>query len=90
MKRTYRRVNFLLPADLADALYEYVPPRRRGVFVSEAVARELGRRRLLDAVRDSAGAWQDTDHPETMTGPQVERWIARSRRDRGWDRAKAR
>jgi hypothetical protein len=90
MKRAYRRVNLLLPADLADELYAYVPPRRRGRFVSEAVARELGRRRLLDAVAESAGAWRDADHPDTSSGKHIDRSIARSRRDRGWDRIRAR
>ncbi len=85
-----RRINLLLPVDLAQELFALVPPRQRGRVVSEALARELRRLKALAAIEQSAGAWTKEAHPELGTGPQIDRWIARTRRQLGWDRAKRR
>jgi hypothetical protein len=84
-KAQSRRMNLLLPADVAEELHRLVPPRRRGRMISEAVARELRRLKALEAIEQSAGAWSDAAHPEMATGKAVDRWIARGRRDLAWD-----
>ena len=73
------RINVLLPADVARALREVIPPRKRARFVAEAVERELRRLQLEAALDASAGAWQDADHPELADGLAIDRWIAEGR-----------
>lgn len=80
------RMNVLLPADVARDLRARVPPRKRARFVAEAVARELRRLQLQVALDESAGAWQDADHPELTDGPAIDRWIAEGRTQMNWDR----
>ncbi len=80
------RMNVILPADLVEDLRRYVPPRQRARFVAQAVARELRRLRLEKTLEASAGAWQDTDHPELADGPAIDRWIAEGRARLDWDR----
>jgi hypothetical protein len=80
-----RRINLLLPPDLAEELRRLVPPRRRSRVISEALARELRRLKALGAIEQSAGAWGDAAHPEMATGEAIDRWIARGRRKLAWD-----
>lgn len=84
-----KRMNLLLPRELATDLYALVPPRQRGRVIAEALARELRRRRLLAAIEKSAGAWGDAAHPEMKTASQIDRWIATSRRGLGWTRSQS-
>ena len=80
------RMNVLLPADVAEDLRQYVPPRQRARFVAAAVEREIRRLRIEAALAESCGAWQDDDHPELSDGPAIDRWIAEGRSQLGWDR----
>lgn len=83
------RINVLLPADVAEALRELVPPRKRARFIAEAIERELRRIQLEAALEASAGAWEDANHPELADGPAIDRWIAQGRAQLGWDWAEA-
>lgn len=85
-----KRVNLLLPDELAQELYALVPPRQRGRVISEALARELRRLRVLAAIEQSAGAWGEEAHPALVTGEQIDKWVSTGRRELGWDRSKPR
>jgi len=81
-----KRINVTFPVSLL--LRRYVPRRERNRFIVEATEKELKRRRLLKALRDSAGAWSDEDHPDLMTVEDVNRYIRRLRETwmpRSWD-----
>ena len=73
------QMNIALPASLAKDLRQHVPSRKRDRFVAQAVARELQRLHLQEALDASAGAWQDADHPELADGPAIDRWLAEGR-----------
>jgi hypothetical protein len=81
------RMNVLLPVEVASDLRARVPPRKRARFIAQAVERELRRLRLETALDASAGAWEDSDHPELSDGPAIDRWIAEGRAHLDWDRA---
>ena len=80
------RMNVMLPADVAKSLREAVPMRKRAHFIAQAVERELRRLQLEAALEASAGAWQDSDHPELTDGAAIDRWIAEGRSQLAWDR----
>jgi hypothetical protein len=63
-----------------DDLRRAIPARERTRFVEEVLAREIRRRKLKAALKASAGAWKDEDHPDMMTGADIDRWIEEQRR----------
>lgn len=85
-----KRINLLLPEDVAGELYRLVPPRQRGRVVTEALAKELRRLKVLAAIEQSTGAWSEEAHPDLATGKQIDRWIAGERKRLAWDRSRPR
>lgn len=52
-----KQANFLIPQDLLEDLRHLVPRGQQSLVVSEALRRELKRRRLKVALDKSFGAW---------------------------------
>lgn len=80
MRAVKERMNLYITKSLMDDLRRAVPARERTRFVEEVLARELRRRKLKAALKASAGAWKDEDHPDMMTGADIDRWIEEQRR----------
>lgn len=80
MRAVKERMNLYITKSLMDDLRRAVPARERTRFVEEVLARELRRRKLKAALKASAGAWKDEDHPDMMTGANIDRWIEEQRR----------
>jgi len=57
-----------------------VPAHERARFVEAALARELRRLKLREAIKNAYGAWKDEDHPELATFEDVNRWVAEGRK----------
>jgi predicted Holliday junction resolvase-like endonuclease len=79
-KAVRERLNLYLSKDVIDDLRRQVPDRERTSFVEETLRRELRRRKLLEAIDASYGAWQDEDHPELATPEDIDRWIEEGRK----------
>jgi len=85
---TRKRINVTFPVSLLEEFRRYVPRRERNEFIVKATEKELRRRRLLRALRNSAGAWSDENHPDLMTVEDVDRYVRRLRETwmpRSWD-----
>lgn len=52
-----KQANFLIPEDVLEDLRHFVPRGEQSSVVSEALRRELKRRKLLTALQSSFGAW---------------------------------
>ncbi len=74
------RLNLYLTKPVADELRRLIPARERTRFVEEILARELRRRQRKAAIQASAGAWKDEDHPDMLTGEDIDRWIEEQRK----------
>ena len=74
------RLNLYLTKPVADELRRLIPARERTRFVEEILARELRRRQRKAAIAASAGAWKDEDHPDMLTGEDIDRWIEEQRK----------
>lgn len=74
------RLNLYLTKPVADELRRLIPARERTRFVEEILARELRRRERQAAIEASAGAWKDEDHPDMLTGEDIDRWIEEQRK----------
>jgi hypothetical protein len=80
MPEIRERLNLYLTKPLADELRRVIPARERTRFVEEVLARELRRRKLKEAIKNSYGAWKDEDHPELATPEDIDRWIEEGRK----------
>ncbi|OGO76150.1 MAG: hypothetical protein A3K45_06460 [Chloroflexi bacterium RIFOXYC12_FULL_59_14] len=80
MRAVKERMNLYITKSLMDDLRRAVPARERTRFVEEVLARELRRRKLREAIEKSFGAWKDEDHPDMLTGADIDRWIEEQRR----------
>ena len=74
------RMNLYITKSVMDELRRAIPARERTKFVEEVLARELRKRKLREAIEKSYGAWKDEDHPDMMTGEDIDRWIEEQRR----------
>jgi type III secretory pathway component EscV len=85
---TSKRINVTFPTSVLEELRHSIPRRERNQFIVETVEKELRRIRLRKALRESAGAWSDEDHPDLMTTEDVNRYVRRLRETampRSWD-----
>ena len=80
MRAVKERMNLYITKSLMDDLRRAVPARERTRFVEEVLARELRRRKLKAALKASAGAWKDEDHPELGTFEDVNWWVEEGRK----------
>jgi len=86
--RTTKRINVTFPVSLLEELKSCTRPRERNRFIIEATEKELRRRRLFKALRESAGAWSDKDHPDLRTVEDVNRYVRHLRETwtpRSWE-----
>ena len=74
------RLNLYLTKPVADDLRRLIPAGEQTRFVEEILAHELRRRKLKAALKASAGAWKDDDHPELATFEDVNHWIEDGRK----------
>jgi len=80
MRAIKERMNLYITKSLMDDLRKAVPARERTRFVEDILARELRRRKLLDALEKAYGAWTDENHPEMKTPKDIDRWVADGRK----------
>ena len=80
MPAVKERMNLYITKSLMDDLRTSVPARERTRFVEDILARELRRRKLLDALEKAYGAWTDENHPEMKTPKDIDRWVRDGRK----------
>lgn len=80
MRTVKERMNLYITKSLMDELRNAIPARERTRFVEDVLARELRRRKLLDALERAYGAWTDENHPEMKTPKDIDRWIREGRK----------
>jgi metal-responsive CopG/Arc/MetJ family transcriptional regulator len=74
---TKKRTHVVVPEELVEEIDRLSGKRKRSWFITQAVRKEIQRLNFLKAVRETAGTWNDEDHPEFKKG--VENWVRRLR-----------
>lgn len=74
-----RRINVTLPTQLIDELDALVPARKRSEVIAKATAEYVRKLKVANVVRETAGVWEDEDHPELATLEDVNRWLEDNR-----------
>ena len=72
-----RRAHVILPVGVVAEIDKLVGKRGRSAFLTELAQREIKLRRQREALRETAGAWKDEDHPELAQGAAA--WVRQRR-----------
>ncbi|MCP4357485.1 MAG: hypothetical protein GY796_05635 [Chloroflexi bacterium] len=83
-----KRINVTIPISLLEELKAFVPKRQRNQFIVSALAQEVRRLKLQNALQESSGSWTAQDYPELATGLDIETYVREMRagyRPRSWD-----
>jgi len=79
MSEGTRRINVTFPARLLEDLDRLAPPRKRSQIIVTATADYVRRLKLLAAIKETAGVWDDESHPELSTPEDIDRWLRQIR-----------
>jgi metal-responsive CopG/Arc/MetJ family transcriptional regulator len=59
-----RRIHITFPVQLLEELDALIPARKRSEVIVRATVDYLRKLKILSALEQSAGAWDDASHPE--------------------------
>ena len=76
---TKKRTHVVVSEELVEEIDRLSGKRKRSWFITNAVLKEIQRLNFLNAVKETAGAWDDKDHPEFKKG--VEGWVRNLREE---------
>lgn len=76
---TKKRTHVVVPEELVEEIDRLSGKRKRSWFITQAVKKEIQRLNFLNVVKETAGIWNDEDHPEFKKG--VDRWVRRLRKE---------
>lgn len=79
MSTETRRINVAFPVQLLEDLDRLAPPRKRGQIIVAATADYVRKLKLLAAIKETAGSWDDESHPELATPEDIDRWLRQIR-----------
>ena len=74
-----RRIGVTFPLWLLRDLDELIPPRQRSHIIVAATASYVRKLKLLTAIKETAGAWDDESHPELATPEDIDQWLQQRR-----------
>lgn len=75
MSSKIQRINISFPKQVADELSRLVPSGKRSRVISDATKKELQKMKILKALKKSAGAWTDANHPDLKTIEDICTWV---------------
>jgi len=75
-----QKITVTLPRTLLSRLDEHVAPRRRGRFIAEAIEERLALEEQSAVLAETAGTWSDKNHPDMLTGEEIDGWLDNLRR----------
>lgn len=70
---TKKRTHVVVSEELVEEIDRLSGKRKRSWFITQAVIKEIKRLNFINAVKETAGSWDDNDHPELKKG--VESWV---------------
>lgn len=79
-QKTSEKITISLSKKLAQQFKSLVPPRQRSAFIAKLLEQQLALQQQLDALDESAGAWQDKNHPD-LAADGVDAWLENQRKN---------
>jgi hypothetical protein len=78
----HQRTHVVIPKNVLADIDELFGKGRCSAFLTEIAERELRKEKLLRALDDARGCWEDEDHPESKDGAYA--WMREMRS--GWNK----
>ncbi len=75
MSEETRRINVTFPARLLKDLDRLAPPSKRSQIIVTATTDYVRKLKLLAAIKETAGVWDNESHPELSTPQDIDRWL---------------
>jgi len=75
------KAHITLPANILVAIDRLAGKRGRSKFITEAVEEKIAKEKFLKALKDSAGAWKDENHPELSSLKDINRYVRKMREE---------
>ena len=72
-----KRTHVVVPEELIREVDRLSGKRKRSQFIVRAIKKEIQRLNYISAVRETAGIWEEEDHPELKDGS--ENWVRKLR-----------
>jgi len=76
---TKKRTHVVVSKELVEEIEKLFGKRKCSWFITKAAKKEIQRLNFLKAVKETAGAWKDEDHPEFKKG--VDSWVRNLREE---------
>lgn len=77
------KAHITLPKDVLETIDKLAGKRGRSKFMKEAAEEKIARERFLKALKESAGAWKDENHPELFSIKDIHKCIREMREESG-------
>ena len=74
-----KRTHVVVPEELVKEIDRLSGKRKRSWFITRAIKREIQRLNYVMVVKETAGAWNEEDHPEFKNG--VDSWVKNLRKE---------
>ena len=75
------KTHITLPKDILEAIDKLAGKRGRSKFMKEAAEEKIAREKFLKALKESAGAWKDENHPELSSMKDIHRYVRKIREE---------
>lgn len=78
-EKTSEKITISLSKELAQQFKSLVPSRQRSAFIAKLLEEQLALQQQVNALNESAGIWQDKNHPE-LAADGVDTWLKNQRK----------
>ena len=73
------KAHITLPANILETIDRLAGKRGRSKFMTEAAEEKIDKEKFLEALKESAGAWKDENHPELSSIKDIDRYVRKMR-----------
>ncbi len=75
------KAHITLPANILVTIDRLAGKRGRSKFMAKAAEEKIVKEKFLKALKDSAGAWKDENHPELSSIKDINRYVREMREE---------
>lgn len=75
------KAHITLPADILKMVDKLAGKRGRSKFMTKAAEEKIAREKFLRALKGSAGAWRDENHPELSSREDIAKYVREIRKE---------
>ena len=78
---TKKRTHVVVSKELVEEIEKLFGKRKCSWFITKAAKKEIQRLNFLKAVKETAGAWKDENHPELSSIKDIHKYVRKIREE---------